>query len=179
MKQRSIYLFALAAILLWSTAGTAFKLALRGMDLIQLLFIASTVAWIFLLLVLVIRKQAGELLSNTPKTLIRSAFGGFLNPFLYYMVLLNAYSVLPAQIAGPLNYTWPVILVLLSVPFLHQKLRPIEFAAILVSFTGVVVISSQGRNILTTPVNEPVGVILALASSVIWASFVCAEQKKS
>ena len=171
MKQRSIYLFALAAIFLWSTAGTAFKLALRGMDLIQLLFIASTVAWIFLLLVLVIRKQTDELLRNTPKTLMRSAFGGFLNPFLYYMILLNAYKVLPAQIAGPLNYTWPVILVLLSVPFLHQKLRPIEFAAILVSFTGVVVISSQGRNIFTTPVNEPVGVILALASSVIWASF--------
>ncbi|MFA5814619.1 MAG: DMT family transporter [Bacteroidales bacterium] len=171
MKQRSIYLFALTAILLWSTAGTAFKLALRGMDLIQLLFIASTVAWIFLLAVLIIRKQTDELRRNTPKTLMRSAFGGFLNPFLYYMILLNAYNVLPAQIAGPLNYTWPVMLVLLSVPFLHQKLKPIEFAAILISFIGVVIISSQGRNIFTTPVNEPVGVILALASSIIWASF--------
>ncbi|MCX6225481.1 MAG: DMT family transporter [Bacteroidia bacterium] len=171
MKQRSIYLFALTAIILWSTAGTAFKLALRGMDLIQLLFIASTVAWMFLVVVLAIRKQTGELLKSTPKNLIRSAFGGFLNPFLYYLILLSAYSVLPAQIAGPLNYTWPVMLVLLSVPFLHQKIRPVEFAAILISFTGVVVISSQGRNIFNTPVNEPVGVILALASSIIWATF--------
>lgn len=171
MKQRSIYLYALTAILLWSTAGTAFKLALRGMDLIQLLFMASTVAWIFLLLVLVIRKQAGELRKNTPKTLLRSAVGGFLNPFLYYMILLNAYSVLPAQIAGPLNYTWPVMLVLLSVPLLHQKVRPIELAAILISFAGVVVISSQGRNIFTTPINEPIGVLLALSSAVIWASY--------
>ncbi|TSA38077.1 MAG: DMT family transporter [Porphyromonadaceae bacterium] len=171
MKRQSIYLFALTAILLWSTAGTAFKLALRGMDLIQLLFIASTVAWIFLLAVLVIRKQTGEIRKSTPKNLMRSAFGGFLNPFLYYMILLNAYSVLPAQIAGPLNYTWPIMLVLLSVPFLHQKLKLIEFAAILISFIGVVVISSQGQNIFSTPVNEPVGVILALASSIIWASF--------
>ncbi len=171
MKQRSIYIFALTAILLWSTAGTAFKLAIRGMDLIQLLFIASTVAWIFLLAVLVIRKQTGELRRNTPKTLMRSAFGGFLNPFLYYMILLNAYLVLPAQIAGPLNYTWPVMFVLLSVPFLHQKLRLIEFFAILISFIGVVVISSRGRNIFNTTVNEPLGVILALVSAIIWASF--------
>jgi drug/metabolite transporter (DMT)-like permease len=164
-------MFALTSILLWSTAGTAFKLALRGMDPIQLLFTASTVAWISLLLVLIIRKQTADLFKNTPKTLMRSAIGGFLNPFLYYLILLNAYSVLPAQIAGPLNYTWPVMLVLLSVPFLHQKLRPIEFAAILISFIGVVIISSQGRNIFTTHINEPVGVILALISSIIWASF--------
>jgi drug/metabolite transporter (DMT)-like permease len=171
MKQRSIYLLALTAILLWSTAGTAFKLALRGMDLIQLLFMASTVAWIFLLIVISIRKQTGELWKSTPKSLLRSALGGFLNPFLYYMILLNAYSVLPAQIAGPLNYTWPVMLVLLSVPFLHQKIRPIEFIAILISFVGVVVISSQGRNLFATPINEPVGVLLALVSSIVWASF--------
>lgn len=171
MKQRTIYLLALTAILLWSTSATAFKLALRGMDLIQLLFVASTVAWIFLFIVLAFRRQTGGLWKNTPKSLIRSAFGGFLNPFLYYMILLNAYNLLPAQIAGPINYTWPVILVLLSVPFLHQKLRPIDFAAIMISFLGVVVISSQGRNIFTTPVNQPTGVFLAMASSFIWASF--------
>jgi drug/metabolite transporter (DMT)-like permease len=87
------------------------------------------------------------------------------------MILLKAYSVLPAQIAGPLNYTWPVMLVLLSVPFLHQKIRSIEFVAIFISFIGVIIISSQGKNPLQTPVNEPVGVLLALFSSVIWAGF--------
>jgi drug/metabolite transporter (DMT)-like permease len=171
MKLRSVYLFALTAILMWSTAGTAFKLALRGMDFIQLLFVASTVAWIVLLLVLVIRNQANELWRTNFKDLLRSAFGGFLNPFLYYMILLQAYNLLPAQIAGPINYTWPVILVLLSVPFLHQKIKPIELGAILISFLGVVIISSQGKNLFTTPINEPLGVILALISSVIWASF--------
>ncbi len=171
MKKRSVYLLALTAILLWSTSGTAFKLALRGMDLIQLLFVASTIAWIFLLVVLAIRKQTAGLWISSPKNLLRSAIGGFLNPFLYYMILLNAYTILPAQIAGPLNYTWPVMLVLLSVPFLHQKIRLQEIAAILISFIGVIIISSQGRNIFTTSVNEPAGVILALVSSVIWASY--------
>ncbi len=171
MKKRSIYLFALTAIFLWSTSGTAFKLALEGMDFIQLLFVASSIAWIVLLVVVVIKKRTRELISQTGNGLIRSAIGGFLNPFLFYMVLLKAYSLLPAQIAQPLNYTWPVMLVLLSVPFLGQKLRLIDLAAILISFVGVLVISSQGQNPFQTRINEPLGIFLAIGSSIIWASF--------
>ncbi len=171
MKSRTVYIFALTAILLWSTSGTAFKLSLRGMTPIQLLFISSMVAWIFLLIVLMVRKQSGELWKSTKQNLLRSAIGGFLNPFLYYMILLKAYTLLPAQIAGPLNYTWPVMLVLLSVAFLGQKIRWMEIGAILVSFAGVVIISSQGKNIFTTPLTEPVGVVMALGTSIIWASF--------
>jgi drug/metabolite transporter (DMT)-like permease len=171
MKTRGVYLFALTAILMWSTSGTAFKLALKGMEFIQLLFVSSTLAWIFLLLFLTFRRQTGPLWRSTPRDLLKSAIGGFLNPFLYYMILLKAYSLLPAQIAGPLNYTWPIMLVLLSIPFLHQKIRLIEMVAILISFGGVVVISAQGQNIFNTPVNEPFGVFLALVSSIVWASF--------
>ncbi|MFH0760789.1 MAG: DMT family transporter [Bacteroidota bacterium] len=171
MKQRSVYSLALTAILLWSTASTAFKLALRGMDFAQLLFVASTIAWLALLVVVLIQRRSGELFRQTGGNLLRSALGGFLNPFLYYMVLLKAYSILPAQIAQPLNYTWPVVLVLLSVPFLKQKLRWIDIAGLLISFVGVLVISSQGENILRTPVRQPFGVFLAASSSVIWASY--------
>ncbi|MFO7617845.1 MAG: DMT family transporter [Bacteroidales bacterium] len=171
MKQRNVILLALAAILLWSTAGTAFKLALKGMDFLQLLFVASTVAWIVLLGIVLARRQAALLFKNARRGLPRSMLLGFLNPFLYYLILLKAYSLLPAQIAQPLNYTWPVVLVLLSVPFLKHRLRWIELFAILVSFAGVVLISSQGENILKTPINEPFGVFLAVVSSVVWASY--------
>ncbi len=171
MKQRSVYTLALTAILLWSTASTAFKLAMRGMDFAQLLFLSSTIAWLALLVVIVIQNKSGELFRQTAKNLVKSAFGGLLNPFLYYMVLLKAYSILPAQIAQPLNYTWPVVLVVLSVPFLKQKLRLIDVAGLLISFAGVIVISSQGQNIFRTPVKEPLGVFLAASSSVIWASY--------
>lgn len=171
MKQRHVVSLALIAILLWSTAGTAFKLALKGMNFLQLLFIASTVAWIILLSVVIIRKRTSELFLNPWRSIPRSALAGLLNPFLYYIVLLKAYSLLPAQIAQPLNYTWPVMLVLLSVPFLGQRLRWIDLLAILISFSGVLIISSQGQNLLKTPVNEPFGVLLAVGSSIIWASY--------
>jgi len=171
MKRSRIYVLALIAIVLWSTSGTAFKLALRGISFPQLLFISAHTAWIFLFIMLLIQGKLGRIFHQPSKNIPRSMLSGFLNPFLYYIILLKAYSLLPAQIAQPLNYTWPVMLVLLSVPFLKQKLHIRDGLAIFISFTGVLIISSQGEIPFTSKINEPLGVILAVGSSVIWASY--------
>ena len=95
---------------------------------------------------------------------------GFLTPFLSYAVLFRAYDVLPAQEAQPLNYTWPIMVVLLSAPMLGQRIRPAGLAAILISFVGVLVISTRGRVFDLEFTNGP-GALLALGSSVIWALY--------
>ena len=95
---------------------------------------------------------------------------GFLNPFLYYTVLFIAYNRLPAQVAQPLNFVWPITLVLLSIPILKQKLRIKSFLALLLSFVGVIVISSEG-NLTNMEFSDTLGVFLALGSSLVWALF--------
>jgi len=171
MKKSRVYIIALIAIVLWSTSGTAFKLALKGISFPQLLFISTHTAWIFLFGVLLLKGKLRNIFQNPAANLPRSAIGGFLNPFLYYIILLKAYSILPAQIAQPLNYIWPVMLVLLSVLFLKQKIQRKDAIAIFISFFGVIIISSQGSLPFTQKINEPLGVFLALGSSLIWASF--------
>jgi len=164
-------LFALGAIFFWSTAATAFKLALRYMDFIHLLFFASITASVFLFICLLVQKKLHLLKELSLKEYFISAPVGLLNPFLYYLVLLKAYSILPAQIAQPLNYTWPIMLVLLSVPFLGQKLYFRSLLAIIISFSGVLIISSQGQNILNFKIDNQLGIILATGSSLLWAMF--------
>ena len=171
MKRSRVYTIALIAIILWSTSGTAFKLALKGISFPQLLFISTHTAWIFLFSLLLIKGKLKGIFHNPKKNLPRSAIGGFLNPFLFYIILLKAYTLLPAQIAQPLNYAWPVMLVLLSALFLKQKIHKRDALAILISFSGVILISAQGSLPFTQRINEPLGVILALGSSLIWASF--------
>ena len=95
---------------------------------------------------------------------------GFLNPFLYYVILFKAYSLLPAQEAQPLNWTWPIMLVLLSIVILKQPIRWASVLAILISFSGVLVISTRGDVLGFRFTNLP-GALLALGSSVIWALF--------
>jgi len=169
MKSRKVYALALTAILMWSTAGTAFKLSLKGLSFTQLLFISSHTAWIVLLLFVILKGKFREVYNKPTKSLLKSAIGGFLNPFLYYIILLKAYTLLPAQIAQPLNYTWPIMLVLLSIPFLGQKLKWTDGLAIVICFSGVLVISAQGSNPFKTRMEEPLGVLLAVGSSLIWA----------
>lgn len=169
-NQQKAYLFALSAILLWSTVGTAFKLALRYLDFIQLLFFSVLTSLMVLLGIIAVQNKF-HLLKNTPRReIFHSALLGLLNPFGYYMVLFKAYSMLPAQIAQPLNYIWPVVLVILSVPLLGQPLTLRSLLAILVSFSGVFLISTQGK-ISDLQIDQPLGVALAVGSSVIWALF--------
>ncbi|MBM3404840.1 MAG: DMT family transporter [Bacteroidetes bacterium] len=78
------------------------------------------------------------------KDILRSMLMGLLNPFLYYLVLFQAYSMLPAQEAVVLNYTWPVLLVLLSIPLLKQKISAFSVPAILISIAGIIVIAWRG-----------------------------------
>lgn len=106
----------------------------------------------------------------TGRQYLQSLGMGFLNPFLYYLILFKAYDLLPAQEAQPLNYTWAITLALLSIPLLKQKISLLDMTAALVSYAGVVVISTQG-DVFSLHFSNPFGVMLALASTVIWALY--------
>ncbi|MBN1895676.1 DMT family transporter, partial [bacterium] len=105
-----------------------------------------------------------------PRRILSSALLGFFNPFAYYLILFKAYALLPGQEAQPLNFTWPIVLTLLSVPLLGQKLKRLSGLAILLSFAGVVVIGTRG-SVLSLRFSCLPGVILAAGSSLIWALY--------
>jgi drug/metabolite transporter (DMT)-like permease len=168
--QRQAYTYALLAVLCWSTIGSAFKISLRYLDFLTLLLFASFVAAVVLFVILLLQGKLKLLADLKKQDLLSSAFLGLLNPFLYYVVLLKAYELLPAQEAGTLNYIWPLALVLLSIPMLRQKITLWSVMAILVSFSGIVMISTHGQ-ILSFHFSSPAGVALALGSAIFWAFY--------
>jgi drug/metabolite transporter (DMT)-like permease len=99
-----------------------------------------------------------------------SALMGMLNPYFYYLVLLSAYDLLPAQEAGTLNYIWPLALVLLSIPILGQKISLWSILAIFISFLGILLISTHG-NLFSFHFTNIRGVFLALGSAFFWALY--------
>ncbi len=169
-EQRKAYLYALSAILLWSTIASAFKFTLQYISFINLLFFSSITATVILFLILTVQGNPVRLKNIDRKLIFHSALRGFLNPFLYYLVLLKAYELLKAQEAGTLNYIWPITLVLLSIPLLKQKIGLVSLLAILVSFSGIIVISTEGR-ISALEFRHPLGVLLAVGSSIFWALY--------
>jgi drug/metabolite transporter (DMT)-like permease len=168
--QSRAYLYALAAVLCWSTVASAFKLTLGLTGVGELLLISSfSSLFVLLLVALLQRKLSGW--GSWPRSEWRhSALLGLLNPFLYYLVLFRAYDLLPAQEAQPLNYTWPIVLVLLSAVVLRQRLRWYTMLAMGASFAGVLVISTRG-DVGALRFTDTGGVALAVGSSLLWATY--------
>jgi drug/metabolite transporter (DMT)-like permease len=167
---RRSFIFAGLAVFFWSTIATAFKLALNELSPGQLLFIAAISSLIVLGIIIIQQGTVREVFSSSGKEIAGSAILGLLNPFLYYLILLKAYTLLPAQVAQPLNMIWPIVLVFLSVPLLRQKIPGRSILALFISFAGIYLISSQGKPFAPGE-SDPVGVVLAAGSSILWALY--------
>jgi len=164
------FLYALSAVLLWSTAATAFKLTLNGMNYTQLLFYSSLVSTIALFLIIYFKNPKEIRSCFQLKSIKSNLLLGLMNPFLYYLVLFKAYSLIQAQEAMPLNYTWPITITIFSSIFLKQKLSSKTVIGVLIAFLGVFVIATRGE-LLSFEFQNILGISLALGSSILWASF--------
>jgi len=154
-RERQAFVAALFAVLLWSTVATGFKLGLAILQPLQLLLLGTLISTVVFVFVATLKRSW----KISRRSLIEAACLGTVNPFLYYVVLFEAYKRLPAQIAQPLNYTWAITLAVLAVPVLGQRLGGRTVAGILVSYAGVVVLLMQGEA-TTLPSVDWLGVAL-------------------
>jgi len=168
--QKKAYFFAILAVLLWSTVGSAFKLTLQHINYLQMLLYASFVSIITLFIIILIQKKFVLIKNINAKDIKSSAMLGMLNPFLFYIFLFKGYSILLTQEAVVLNFTWPITLVLLSIPLLKQKINIRSILAIIISFTGAIIIATKG-NIFQLKFSNTNGVIIMLSSTVFWSLY--------
>jgi drug/metabolite transporter (DMT)-like permease len=169
-QQTRSYLFAGGAVLLWSTMASAFKLSLRHLEPLQLVFFASVISAVVLFIILAVQNKIQLLLQYPKKQLPICLLSGLLNPCLYYYALFEAYDRLPAQDALSINYNWPIMLVILSIFILKQRVRMLELMAICIAYFGVIIIATHG-NVFSLEFADPSGVGFALASTLVWATF--------
>jgi drug/metabolite transporter (DMT)-like permease len=173
-QHRLAYIYAALAVGFWATSATAFKLSLAHVGQLPLLLLATVVSTGVFLAYLAVTGRLTLLRAFTGRDYLWSAGLGLLNPFLYYVILFKAYALLPAQEAQPINFVWPLTLVLLSIPLLGQRIRLTSIFAIFISFLGVVVIAThpaRPADILDFRFSNGPGVLLALGSTIIWALF--------
>jgi drug/metabolite transporter (DMT)-like permease len=169
-NQTKAYLLTMLVVVFWATSASAFKLALARVTPYTLLFYSILVSTLTLAAILAYRGSLPAIASTPRWHLARTAFLGLLNPFLYYVVLFKAYAILPGQIAMSLNYGWPLVLTLLSVPILRQRLAPSQLVALAISFSGAVLIATRGQITGFGDVSR-LGVLLAASSTLVWATF--------
>lgn len=167
-NQTRAFVYAGLTVLAWSTVSTAFKVSLSVLTPMQLIFVSMATAALFLAGTMAVTGRLSSLRSLPAR---HWGCGVLLGLMLcvYYTVLFVAYASLPAQIAQPVNYTWGLILSLLSCVFLRQRLTLREFFWMLVAYSGVVIITS-GAGSTFGPLSAT-GLACVIASTVLYALY--------
>jgi drug/metabolite transporter (DMT)-like permease len=150
--------------------ATSFKLALKNWNPEQVLLVASLVSTIILFTITAFQKKTKNLFSQDLNSVKTSFILGLINPFLYYLILFKAYSLLPAQEAQTLNYLWPILVAILSAVFLGHSFRPIDLLSLFTSFTGAAIIATHG-NLTDLSFTNSYGVFLALISTLFFSIY--------
>ena len=125
---------------------------------------------VFLVSLIVFKGDFKELITFAKQSWKSSFFFGAINPFIYYLILLQAYNMLPAQEAQAINYTWAIMLSFMAVPILKQRLKPADYVAAGMCYFGVLYISTRGQ-IASLEFSNAIGGAFALLSTVIWAIY--------
>lgn len=170
MKQNTrATLYALVAVLSWSTVATAFKITLQYLTHFQMVWVASTTAMLIFALVLTVQHRWSHLSRLTAAQWGYHALLGLLNPVAYYLVLFRAYDLLPAHVAQPINYAWPIVLLVMLALFGGQRIPLAKYLGMFISLAGVATISLGGHHGDTTlPVG---GLLLGFLSAFLWATY--------
>lgn len=160
---------ASVAVLSWATVATAFKIALSHLSVFNMLFVATWTALIVFAVMMTAERKWRLLKSLGWRDTAFTGLLGVMNPVLYYLVLFRAYDMLPAQMAQPINYVWPVMLLVMLAVFNHERIPAGKYIGMAFSVAGVVCISLGGGGAESGV--SAAGIAMALLSAALWAAY--------
>lgn len=114
-------------------------------------------------------EASGARWHRSRRTWLSFALLGLVNPVVYYLVLFRAYALLPAQIAQPINYIWPILLLILLAIFTGAPIQPRKYIGMAVSLGGLTLIS-YGGNAINGDISV-LGIVWALLSALLWGIY--------
>lgn len=168
-KNKAI-IYAVVAVLSWSTVATMFKITLRHFTYFEMLLVASFSALAVFAVAITIQKKWGELKRLTRSQWSWGMMVGLLNPVIYYLVLFKSYDLLPAQVAQPINYFWPILLLVLLAIIARKPIPKLKYVGMFISLSGVTLIS-LGTGKINGESLSVSGLLLALLSAFLWATY--------
>lgn len=137
-------LYTLGSVLAWATTPVAARLLLNNSPVVELLLFNSFFATILFIGLCGFQGRLKEFRQYSKKDFINFFNMGLLGIFLSYLSLFIAINIMSPQKAFIMNYTWPLMMVVLATVFLKEHMTIIKFIGVLISFIGLVVVVSEG-----------------------------------
>ena len=172
------YICAIISVLLWSTTATVSKLLLGSLDSMQILLVSSLFSFLFLLIINCFNGSIKEIKKYKPKDYLIIFALGVIGIFLYDLFFYLGINAMQASQAFIINYLWPIMTVLFACIILKEKFTIRKIIAIIISFIGVIIVSSNG-NLLSIEKSSLMGTIYCLLAAILYGLFSALNKKQN
>jgi len=137
-------IYVIICILLWALIPVVAKIGQTELNNHQFLFWSSLLSFVVLFLTVAFTGRLGNFKSYTFKDLLWLGFLGLLGTYIYYLFLYLGYAQAIGMEVLVVQYTWPIFIVLLSVPILKERLTLKKTATVILGFIGVSLAVTRG-----------------------------------
>jgi len=171
------YIYAAAAIGMWSTMPTVSKLLLGEMDSYKVLCVSAFFATVAMLVVNLCSKKWKLMKSYRLKDYLKMAAIGMPGVFLYYIFYYFGAERMPASQAFIINYLWPIMSIIFACIVLKEKMTVRKIIAVILSFLGVFTVA--GGDLIHFNADTVVGMLFCFGAAVCYGLYTAINKKSN
>ena len=163
---------ALLATVAYATVDTLSKYQAREYPVGMIVWARYFVPLVLLLALFLPRRGVAMLRTAFPA--VQLVRGVLLTGGTIFIVF--AYRVMPIAEAQAISFIHPLLLTLLAVVFLGEKVSPLGWAAVLIGFSGVLIIVRPGGGLFTPAAILPLGLAFCFSSYQIFTRLISGKE---
>jgi drug/metabolite transporter (DMT)-like permease len=143
-KQKALF-HILICVCLWALIPVVSKTGQAGLDNHQFLFWSGLVSVITLFVATIINKKLSAFKTYSKKDMAYAVFTGFIGAYLCYILLYFGYASASGLEVLILQYSWPLMVVLISIFYLKEKQNLRRWLSVIIGLTGVFIVLTKGN----------------------------------
>jgi drug/metabolite transporter (DMT)-like permease len=162
-------IYALLAVAMFATLGTAFKIAVRYLDSYSVVVWMGLFATLALFLYLCFNGQLHSVVDELRQRPLFFPLAGIIGLGVQQILCLRTYELIPASQAVILHYTYPLIMLVLARLLFREKSGWSAVMCVLLGFAGVCVLVVSGGTLGDMRLSS--GVMVGLGTAFTFALF--------
>jgi drug/metabolite transporter (DMT)-like permease len=143
-NKKKALLYILACVCLWALIPVVSKTGQRGLDNHQFLFWSNIISMLTLLVAAALNRKLTAYRSYSRNDIVVAAFTGFIGSYLCYILLYFGYASASGLEVLILQYSWPVMMVIISVFYLKEKQNARRLLSVVLGLAGVFIVLTKG-----------------------------------
>ncbi|RDH43814.1 DMT family transporter [Zooshikella ganghwensis] len=160
---------AFLCVLSWSLIPIVAKIGQHSLDVFQFLFWSNVLSFV-VVLVFALLKNRKIMIAGSARQFFWCAPLGFLGCFFYYLCLYHGYEVTNGVEVLVVQYTWPILITVISLLFFSERLTMFGGAGLLLGFLSVVIVITKG-DLTSIKVNSPWVLLVVFLGALCFALF--------